>query len=234
MTSKLTITDDCISTEMLKRLIRRSEDGDRYVLAALRELQERRKSELDSEPVAWTDEEELRDVNVAGIGYLFGIDREANKFADPRRQIMLYRHGQPAPVVNEGLYKLANHIASSKNGLPDEWQDWADELETDIRRAAMLQEEKASNKIMIMPLYGASYPIGIAPMALFRPSVTPDGYVMVPVDLLSELRDWAHPEIEKYCEMWKGRRDSEFPALRKVIADADALLAAAQQEAKGE
>lgn len=54
---------------------------------------------MDNEPVAWTDEEELRDVNVAGIGYLFGIDREANKFADPRRQIMLYRHAQPGPVV---------------------------------------------------------------------------------------------------------------------------------------
>ncbi|SYF70707.1 Eaa1 [Klebsiella pneumoniae] len=52
-----------------------------------------------SEPVAWTDEEELRDVNVAGIGYLFGIDREANKFSDPRRQFMLYRHAQQ-PVVD--------------------------------------------------------------------------------------------------------------------------------------
>lgn len=59
--------------------------------------------------------------------------------------------------------------------------------------------------------------------------VIPDGYVMVPKDLLSELRDWAHPEIEKYCEMWEGRRDSEFPALRIVIAGADALLAAAPQ-----
>lgn len=56
-----------------------------------------------SEPVAWTDEEELRDVNVAGIGYLFGIDREANKFADSRRQIMLYRHAQPAPEYPEVL-----------------------------------------------------------------------------------------------------------------------------------
>ncbi|HHG0849173.1 TPA: hypothetical protein ACPUHY_002672 [Klebsiella pneumoniae] len=64
--------------------------------------------------------------------------------------------------------------------------------------------------------------------------VIPDGYVMVPKDLLSELRDWAHPEIEKYCEMWEGCRDSELPALRKVIADADALLAAAPQEVKGE
>ncbi|WP_130960971.1 hypothetical protein [Klebsiella pneumoniae] len=53
---------------------------------------------MDCEPVAWTDEEELRDVNVAGIGYLFGIDREANKFADPLRQIMLYRHAQLAPA----------------------------------------------------------------------------------------------------------------------------------------
>ncbi|HHS9534297.1 TPA: hypothetical protein ACTXCH_000109 [Klebsiella quasipneumoniae subsp. quasipneumoniae] len=61
--------------------------------------------------------------------------------------------------------------------------------------------------------------------------VVPDGYVMVPIDMLSELRDWAHPEIEKYCEMWKGRRDGEFPALRKVIADADAMLAAAPQDA---
>ncbi|EMO8771673.1 DUF551 domain-containing protein [Klebsiella variicola] len=59
--------------------------------------------------------------------------------------------------------------------------------------------------------------------------VAPPGYVMVSKDLLSELRDWAHPEIEKYCEMWEGRRDSEFPALRKVITDADALLAASPQ-----
>lgn len=64
-----------------------------------RELARMALAAMDSEPVAWTDEEELRDVNVAGIGYLFGIDREANKFADPRRQIMLYRHAQPAPVV---------------------------------------------------------------------------------------------------------------------------------------
>ena len=64
-----------------------------------------------SEPVAWTDEEELRDVNVAGIGYLFGIDREANKFSDPPRQIMLYRHAQPAPVVSaELLHTTASAI----------------------------------------------------------------------------------------------------------------------------
>ena len=67
-----------------------------------------------SEPVGWTDEEELRDVNVAGIGYLFGIDREANKFADPRRQIMLYRHAQPAPVVPVGLEHLCAIVADPR------------------------------------------------------------------------------------------------------------------------
>lgn len=104
MTSKLTrLTDDEL-TETLRLatsgypLPACVEGNLRHAFA---ELQERRKA--DSEPVAWTDEEELRDVNVAGIGYLFGIDQEANKFADPRRQIMLYRHAQPAPVVPNGL-----------------------------------------------------------------------------------------------------------------------------------
>ncbi|MFO3739484.1 hypothetical protein AAHE14_00025 [Raoultella ornithinolytica] len=104
MTSKLTrLTDDEL-TETLRQAtsgypLPASVEG--KLRHAFAELQERRKAEKDSEPVAWTDEEELRDVNVAGIGYLFGIDREANKFADPRRQIMLYRHAQPAPVVPE-------------------------------------------------------------------------------------------------------------------------------------
>ncbi|HBT3181867.1 TPA: hypothetical protein MBF34_005006, partial [Klebsiella aerogenes] len=39
----------------------------------------------DSDPVVWTDEEELRDANESGSGYLFGIGHDANKFADPRR-----------------------------------------------------------------------------------------------------------------------------------------------------
>ncbi|HIH5153686.1 TPA: Lar family restriction alleviation protein [Citrobacter freundii] len=52
---------------------------------------------------------------------------------------IVYTAPQPAPVMNDELYKLANHVASSKNGLPEEWQDWAKELESEIRRAAMLQ-----------------------------------------------------------------------------------------------
>ncbi|MFV5906271.1 hypothetical protein [Klebsiella oxytoca] len=57
---------------------------------------------VDSEPVAWTDAEELRDAKEGGCGYLFGVGRDANKFADPRRQIMLYRHAQQ-PVVQPAV-----------------------------------------------------------------------------------------------------------------------------------
>lgn len=89
-----------------------------------------------------------------------------------------------------------------------------------VVRAAMLQEEKASKKIMIMPLYGASYPIGIAPMALFRPSVTPDGYVMVPIKPTMEILD----EFDSIIDY--GAEDSE-DAWRR-------LLAAAPKEVKGE
>lgn len=128
MTSKLTITDERVIS-VIERLehyacnlkwtnVRGAQD---LLTAAdgLRELQERRKAAMDSEPVAWTDEEELRDVNVAGIGYLFGIDREANKFADPRRQIMLYHHAPPA----KGL-ELAGWQFKSVNG---DWLGLIDE-----------------------------------------------------------------------------------------------------------
>jgi hypothetical protein len=87
-------------------------------LLALRELQERRKAD-SAAPVAWTDEEELRDANVAGIGYLFGIDQEANKFADPRRQVMLYRHARPAPdsAAQAELKRLAVILHGSETDL---------------------------------------------------------------------------------------------------------------------
>lgn len=100
MTSKLTrLTDDEL-TETLRQAtsgypLPASVEGN--LRHAFAELQERRKTEKDSEPVAWTDEEELRDANAGACGYLFGIGCAANKFADPRRQIMLYRHAQSAP-----------------------------------------------------------------------------------------------------------------------------------------
>ena len=101
---------------------------------ALEELQERRKAEQDRDPLAYTDERNIGYINQGrDTAHLWG--EQNSEPAD----VALYRHAQPARVETEDLYKLANHIASSKSGLPDEWLDWAEELETDIRRAAMLQ-----------------------------------------------------------------------------------------------
>ena len=89
---------------------------------------------VDSEPVAYTDQRNLGYIDRGReTAYLWGKQNSEDS------DVALYRHAQPGPVVSEDLYKLANHIASSKNGLPNEWQDWAEELEADIRRAAMLQ-----------------------------------------------------------------------------------------------
>ncbi|HEC2618895.1 TPA: hypothetical protein R2K51_005662, partial [Raoultella ornithinolytica] len=88
----------------------------------VRELAAFRLAAMDSEPVGM--------FRKLAVGYTPSYHEDA---------VPLYRHAQPAPVVSEDLYKLANHIASSKSGLPDEWLDWAEELETDIRRAAVLQ-----------------------------------------------------------------------------------------------
>ncbi|MGY8332610.1 hypothetical protein L1Q87_18110 [Klebsiella pneumoniae] len=113
MTSKL--TSEILDDETLAELIafRRSrveycqKEGLPYqkalhdsMMLALEELQERRKAERDSNPVGWTDEAELRDVEKDGCGYLFKAN-PITLHADPRRVILLYRHAQPAPVVPE-------------------------------------------------------------------------------------------------------------------------------------
>ncbi|SLK12901.1 hypothetical protein SAMN03159434_109188 [Enterobacter sp. NFR05] len=46
------------------------------------------------------------------------------------------------PSINETIYRLANHIAGAKGGLPAEWQDWADEIETDLRTLLAAYEQE--------------------------------------------------------------------------------------------
>lgn len=57
---------------------------------------------LTAEPVAWTDEEELRDLRKVGFCEMFSVE-PISKDADMLRVIPLYRHAQPAPVVPDGL-----------------------------------------------------------------------------------------------------------------------------------
>ncbi|EEA0955684.1 hypothetical protein JGY68_001113 [Salmonella enterica] len=107
------LTDERVSNATLIRLIQWADQhNSHYVAAALRELQERRKAAMDSEPVGWTDEQELRSVEKDGCGYLFKAN-PISPNADPRRVIRLYRHAPPAPVVPEEMPKgLAGQIVS--------------------------------------------------------------------------------------------------------------------------
>ena len=104
---------------------------------------------MDSDPVGWTDEQELRDVEKDGCGYLFKAN-PITLHADPRRVILLYRHAQPAPVVPEEATPDSIEILASarrrdhavfqwdedqRNAAADSWNAF---------RAAMLQELKKS------------------------------------------------------------------------------------------
>lgn len=68
---------------------------------------------LDAKPVAWTDEQELRDVAKDGCGYLFTVN-PITPNADPRRVIKLYST-PPAPVVPDG-YCIMPVALTAKNG----------------------------------------------------------------------------------------------------------------------
>ncbi|MBN4788249.1 hypothetical protein [Enterobacter hormaechei] len=53
------------------------------------EAAEKRIDELTEKPIGWTDEQELRDVEKLGCGYLFNAN-PITPHADPRRVILLY------------------------------------------------------------------------------------------------------------------------------------------------
>ncbi|SYM49941.1 hypothetical protein [Klebsiella pneumoniae] len=105
------LTDAQISNATLIRLIRwADEHNSHYVAAALRELQERRKAAIDSEPVKWINgcnksvPAALRYLaeNPRPIGgessfntaHLYQLAREIESMSS----VSLYRHAQPAPV----------------------------------------------------------------------------------------------------------------------------------------
>lgn len=51
---------------------------------------------MDSEPVAWTDKEELSDLKRDGYAAMLSLARQDCEHADPRRQILLFTHPAPA------------------------------------------------------------------------------------------------------------------------------------------
>ncbi|MGP6836381.1 hypothetical protein ACTZOT_09825 [Klebsiella pneumoniae] len=98
---------------------------------------------MDSEPVAWTDEQELRDVDRGGYGYLFTVN-PVTPHADERRIILLYRHAQPAPVVPEKCpAEIRDLIDSHSDALFND--DDAQEI-WNACRAAMLAATQQEGK----------------------------------------------------------------------------------------
>ncbi|EEY5820167.1 DUF551 domain-containing protein [Escherichia coli] len=126
---------------------------------------------LEAEPVAWTDEEELRDVRKYGFGEIFQCPPD--KYADPRRVISLYREPPAVPAVLERL----RAIVSDPRALPrrKEWvsgQQYSYVLLENVEamvdeacRAAMLQGSQP-----VSQNYKLNKPSGNSP-------VTPDGWI---------------------------------------------------------
>ncbi|MGQ0329767.1 hypothetical protein ACT3N0_12040 [Citrobacter portucalensis] len=77
-------------------------------VVALAELQERRKVD-GSVPIAWTDAEELRDLERDGYAAMLSI-KNKDKNTDPRRQIFLYTAPQLAPNLLDAIDEIVDEI----------------------------------------------------------------------------------------------------------------------------
>lgn len=108
-----------VTKESLAARIAELESGPRslkedYTLAAYKMLL----ATMEAEPVAWTDEQELRDVDRGGCGYLFTVN-PVTPHADERQIILLYRQAQPAPVVPDKMTAIVKDEAEYVEGWND-------------------------------------------------------------------------------------------------------------------
>ncbi|EHN6954126.1 MULTISPECIES: hypothetical protein [Enterobacter cloacae complex] len=141
---------------------------------------------LEVEPVAWTDADELRDVKNGGSGYLFAIGGEANKFADPHRQVMLYT-APPPPVVQEEMPKgLAGQIVSLlAHNIGDKFL--AQKIWNACRTAMHLGAENTESRCTMQPASALdSLPLNADSRCSNSP-VFRDGWVMVPAEPTEEM-----------------------------------------------
>lgn len=131
------------------------------------ELQERRKAD-SAEPLAWTDEEELRDLRAVGFCEMFSVE-PISKDADIRRFIPLYRHAQPVPervqirrehaewsestfgnVGPVGPLKHLSKEALEAAAVPSDPLEWADMqfLLWDAQRRAGITDEQITQAMI--------------------------------------------------------------------------------------
>lgn len=123
---------------------------------------------LTAEPVAWTDEEELRDLRKVGFCEMFSVE-PISKDADMLRVIPLYRHAQPAPEREQirrehaewsdatfgdvgpiGPLKHLSKEALEAAAEPDDLSEWADMqfLLWDAQRRAGISDEQITQAMV--------------------------------------------------------------------------------------
>lgn len=187
---------------------------------------------LEVEPVAWTDADELRDVKNGGSGYLFAIGGEANKFADPHRQVMLYT-APPTPVVPEEMPKgLAGQIVSLlAHNIGDKFL--AQKIWNACRTAMHLGAENTESRCTMQPASALDSLPSNADSRCSNSPVIPDGWVAcserMPETMVSVLvtGTWFHHAVAfwdgfSWCDL-----DFEQPVTHWMP-----LPAAPQQEVK--
>ena len=180
----------------------------------IRELARMALAAMDSKPVAWTDEQELRDVDRGGCGYLFTVN-PVTPHADERRIILLYRHAQPASereqvrrvhaewsqatFGNVGPVGPLKHL--SKEALeaaaePGDLSEWADIqfLMWDAQRRAGITDAQITqamiDKLAVNKQREWPEPKGGEPRLHIKEQPAPvvhDGYVTVPKEPTDEM-----------------------------------------------
>ncbi|ELF7982416.1 hypothetical protein RA609_003692 [Salmonella enterica] len=105
---------------------------------------------LTAEPVAWTDELELKDVEKDGLGYLFTVN-PITPNADPRRVIKLYAV-PPASVVPEGMVKAVRFYEQVKRENPPvetgAWKDAVDWVLKEACKAVSMLESSREHEVI--------------------------------------------------------------------------------------
>lgn len=132
---------------------------------------------LEAEPVAWTDEEELRAARQYGLGEIFQYPPD--KYADSRRVIPLYRVPPavpqlPQPAVPGEIQKLKDgrgfkYVKDGVRYSVNYANGW------NACRATMLHGVKPVSQTYKLNALDGNSP------------VTPDGWVMVPKELTPEM-----------------------------------------------
>ncbi|EMQ9351110.1 hypothetical protein WI371_001455 [Salmonella enterica] len=84
------------------------DDDDAKILKVLKQVL----ASLGAEPVAWTDEQELRDVEKNGFGYLFTVN-PITPHADPRRVIKLFAV-PPVPGVYDDVLNIIGLLENNE------------------------------------------------------------------------------------------------------------------------